>query len=139
LALALTMQGKKEEGDVILKHISQDFPDYFFGQMSLARISIHEEDYEKADAILRHWMETKKKFHFSEYNIFCKTWIDLLIAEDKLKEAFSWFEMWEQTEPDDPDFDDYKRHLDLMKKVQDIQDIPFRGKKQKKKGVQTND
>jgi tetratricopeptide (TPR) repeat protein len=133
LALALSMQGKKEEGDALLKHISQDFPDYFFGQMSLARLSIHEKDYEKADAILRHWMETKKKFHFSEYNIFCKTWIDLLIAEDKLKEAFSWFEMLEQSEPDDPDLEYYKQHLELIQKIESIRDIPSRRKKQKKK------
>ena len=133
LALALTMQGKEEEGDSILKHITQDFPNYFFGQLALARKCIHEEDYEKAQAILNHWLETKKKFHTTEFNMLCKTEIDLLMAEMKYEEASSWFDLWEQTEPDDPDLEDYKTHLDLLQKIQSIRKLPLRRKQQKKK------
>ena len=130
LAMALAIQGKKKESDSILDHIIQDFPDYFFGQMSLARKSIQAKDYEKANSILTHWMQTKKKYHVTEYNMLCKTEIDLLIAEEKIEGALSWLDMWERTEPDDPDFGFYKSRLGLLRKTRNLFK-PFRSKGQK--------
>jgi len=130
LALALLLQGKKEESESILDHLIQDFPDYFFGQMSLAQKSIQEKDYEKASAILNHWMETKKKYHVTEYSMLCKTEIDLLLAEEKIEGALSWLDMWERTKPDDPDFKFYKSHLGLLQKTRNLFN-PFRSKGQK--------
>lgn len=133
LALALFLQGKKEESESILDHLIQDFPDYFFGQMSLARKSIQEKNYEKAKTILNHWMETKKKYHVTEFSMLCKTEIDLLIADDKLEGAFSWLDMWKRVDSDDPDFEVYKSRCDLLQKTKNIFNLPFRSKGLKKK------
>ncbi len=114
LALALDMQDKDKERDAILDHITNDFPDYFFGQIALARKAIHAGDLDQARSILHYWMETKKKYHVTEFNILCKTQIDLFLAEKNIQGALSWMEMWEATEPDDPDFESYQQRLDII-------------------------
>jgi tetratricopeptide (TPR) repeat protein len=114
LALAFIMQDKKKESEAILKHVIEDFPDYFFGQMTLARKAIQAKDYKKARSIVKHWMEQKKRYHVTEFSMLCKTQIDLMIETEEYDGAISWLEMWEGTEPDDPDFEDYKERLDLM-------------------------
>ncbi|GAB4505413.1 MAG: hypothetical protein Fur0043_24080 [Anaerolineales bacterium] len=113
LALALEMQGKRDEYETILQHIINDFPNYFFGQIALARKSIHTGDLDKARAILNHWMETKKKYHVTEFNILCKTQIDLFIAEDNIEGALSWMKMWKETALDAPAFEAYQRRLEM--------------------------
>lgn len=114
LALALDVQKKDEEKDAILKRITNDFPDYFIGQMAQARKAIQSGDLDKARSILNHWMETKKKYHVTEFNILCKTQIDLSLAEENSEGALSWMKMWEATEPDDPDFEPYQQHLEIL-------------------------
>lgn len=115
LALALELQGKKKERDVIIQHLYKDFPDYFFGQMALARQSINSGDLEKARAIIDHWMSTKKKYHVTEFNMLCMTQIDLFLEEEDFEGALSWMEMWEKTEPDDPRFETYQERLAMLK------------------------
>jgi predicted Zn-dependent protease len=115
LALALELQRKKEERNAIIEHLYKDFPDYFFGQMALARQSIDSGDLEKARAIIDHWMSTKKKYHVTEFNMLCMTQIDLFLEEENFEGALSWMEMWEATEPDDPQFETYQEHLAMLK------------------------
>jgi tetratricopeptide (TPR) repeat protein len=126
LAFALNMQGKDEESKFIRDHLINDFPNYFFGQMAFARICIQEKNYEKASSIVKHWMETKKKFHITEFNMFCKTQIDLMLAEKKVEGARTWLEMWTQTDPDDPDFEMYKLRVDPDKTMKRIANSLFR-------------
>lgn len=114
LALALSMQDKDEEAEAIIQHVINDFPDYFFGQMTLARKSIHAGDLNKARSILNHWMGAKKKYHITEFSMLCKTQIDLFLAEENIAGARSWMEMWESAEPEgDPDYERYRTHLEL--------------------------
>lgn len=114
LALALFMQDKDEEAKAILQHVMNDFPDYFFGQMALARKSIQAGEVDQAHSILNHWMEAKKKYHITEFSMLCKTQIDLFLAEENIAGARSWMEMWESIEPeDDPDYEQYRTRLEL--------------------------
>lgn len=133
LALALGQQDKTEEADALLKHITEDFPDYFFGQMALARISIQGKEYDKARSILNHWMEKKKCFHVTEFNMLCKTQIDLMLAEDQIDGALSWMEMWERTEPeDDTDFEKYRAHLEIAQLLSKLKKRQTKSRKPKK-------
>ncbi len=120
LAMALTMQEKREEAEAIIGHIIEAFPDYFFGQMTAARKAIVAKDYEKARSILNHWMETKDLFHVTEFNTLCKTQIDLLLAEKNTDGALSWMEMWEQTEPEDNEFEEYRQRLDILRALTEL-------------------
>lgn len=114
LALALFMQDKDEEAEAITQHVINDFPDYFFGQMTLARKSIQAGEVDKARSILNHWMGAKKKYHITEFSMLCKAQIDLFLAEKNIEGARSWLKMWESTEPeDDLDYEEYRTHLEL--------------------------
>ncbi len=133
LALALSMQEKREEAEALINHIIEAFPDYFFGQMAAARKAVAAKDYEKARSILNHWMETKDIFHVTEFNMLCKTQIDLLLAEKDTDGALSWMEMWEQTEPeDDPDFEMYRRRLDMAQMLLKLKNPLTKTRKSKK-------
>ncbi len=135
LALSLDKQGKEEESEAVLKHVMEDFPYYFFGQITLARKSIQVGEYDKARSILNHWLEEKKRFHVTEFSILCKTQIDLMLAEDKIDSALSWMEMWKSIEPeDDPEFEDYQEHLDLVKMIANISKIRTRRSRKPRKG-----
>ena len=117
LALALMMQRKNEEAEALLKHITEDFPDYFFGQIALARKSILAGDLEKARAIINHWMETKKQFHTTEFSALCKAQIDLSIEDGQYDSVDSWLEMWERVYPEDPEFKNYRRQIKVRKNL----------------------
>ncbi|MFH2103921.1 MAG: tetratricopeptide repeat protein [Chloroflexota bacterium] len=132
LALALSLQDKKKESEAILKHITEDFPDYFFGQISLARKALWKKDYKKARSIVDQWLEKKKRYHVTEFNALCKVQIDLLIQEDHYDAAISWFELWEGAEPDDVDFEDYKERIDLLKLLSRFKNRQRKNRKQKK-------
>ncbi len=133
LALALSMQDKKKESEAILKHITEDFPDYFFGQISLARKALWKKDYKKARVIVDQWLEKKKRYHVTEFNALCKVQIDLLIQEEHYDAAISWFELWEGIEPEDADFEDYKERIDLLKLISKFKSRQPKSRKPKKK------
>jgi tetratricopeptide (TPR) repeat protein len=116
LAAALEMQGKDEEREIIIEHVFQDFPNYFFGQMLLVKELILKGDLEQARSILDHWVKTKKKYHVTEFNILCKNQIDLFVQEENLNGALSWLDMWKATEPEDPEFETYQKRLAALEK-----------------------
>jgi len=117
LALALMQQDKNKEAEALVKHITEDFPEYFFGQITLARMSIRDGNLEKARAIINHWMETKKKFHTTEFSALCKAQIDLSIEERQYDSADSWLEMWERVYPEDSEFKNYRRQIKVRKNL----------------------
>ncbi len=101
LAFALMLQGKDNEALEIVHRVAEEFPDYFFAQITLAREAIQRGDLNKAREILDHWMITKEVFHFSEFSMFCQAQIDLVLAEGNSEAAESWLQMWEQVYSDD--------------------------------------
>lgn len=121
LALALFMQDKKNESEAIRKTIVEEFPDYFLGQISQARKFLEEGELEQARSIIDRWMETKKKYHVTEFSAMCKAQIHLSIQDGKLDGAVSWLEMWERAYPDDPEFEHYKQLFNLRKGLSKLQ------------------
>jgi len=132
LAGALFMQKKEEEADAIIQHITEDFPDYFFGQMTLARKAINAGDYNRARSLVDHWMETKKQYHVTEFCMLCKTQIDLMVHEELIDGALSWLEMWAGTDPENPDLEKYKENLDLLKMVSKFKSRQRKSRKPRK-------
>jgi tetratricopeptide (TPR) repeat protein len=117
LALALLFQDKNEEAKALLEHITNDFPDYFLGQMALARELMQQGNTEKARAIIDHWMDTKKKYHTTEFSALCKAQIDLMLAEGLHEGIDAWLGMWEKAYPEDPDIDHFKELVRIRKRI----------------------
>jgi tetratricopeptide (TPR) repeat protein len=112
LAVALSMQGKREEADAIADEIPDRFPDYFFGQVIAVRKAIQADDLEKAKTILDKMMK-KQELHVTEFGALCGCQIDFMIADDKPEGAISWFDMWKQGYPDDPALKNYEERMSI--------------------------
>jgi tetratricopeptide (TPR) repeat protein len=120
LALALAMQDKHDASEAIRKHLVEDFPNYFLGQISQALKLLQDGDVEKARAIVNHWMETKKKFHTTEFSALCKAQINLMLEDGKPEGADSWLKMWERVYPDDPELEHYEQFIKIRNGVSRI-------------------
>lgn len=89
LAAAYMVQGRKEEATDLVKRIAADFPDYLFGQISLAKIHLYEHDIETAEALLKPILR-RERFHFSELAAFADAYIELLMAQKNKDGARAW-------------------------------------------------
>lgn len=130
LAGALYMQDRKEEAEVLISRIANEFPDYFFGQLTAARKAINAGELERAKIYIDK-MASKKKIHVTEFSALCAVQISFLIKDDKLEGALSWYEMWEQGYPEDPKLDDYAEQMDMLKVMEKMK--PLLGDKKRKK------
>jgi tetratricopeptide (TPR) repeat protein len=121
LALALARQGKKAESNALAERVTNDFPDYFFGQSIAARQAIQEKNFEKAREIISRMMKNRE-LHVSEFGALCACQIDLMLADDKFEGAVTWFEMWKQGYPDDPGLKEYENIMSMFKALQTLKD-----------------
>ncbi len=102
LAGAYEMQGRTEDSQTLLHQISEQYPDYLFARLAVAKLHLRQGDLETAEAIIKPFL-TRKRFHFSEFNDFSNTYIELLIAQKNKPAAEGWLKMWESVDPDSPD------------------------------------
>jgi hypothetical protein len=132
LALALGMQGKREESDAIADDIPVRFPDYFFGQVIVVRRAIQADQMEKARSMLDRMMQ-KTELHVTEFSALCACQIDFQIQDDKPEGALSWFEIWKQGYPDDPNLEKYEKIMGMISAFTKLkQGFPKRERKAKK-------
>jgi len=114
LAVALDMQGRKEEASAMADQIINQYPDYFFGQISAARKAMYAGDPKKAREILNKLM-TRKQYHVTEFSALCSVFVDLSIEDDQPEAALSWFEIWDGAYPDDPRLKEYQERITMLR------------------------
>lgn len=119
LAVALDMQGRKEEAGEMVDQIIEQYPDYFFGQISAARKALYANDLKKSRELLNKLM-TRKKYHITEFSALCSALVDLSIEDDQPEAALSWFEMWEGAFPEDPRLEKYQEQLKMLRAFNSI-------------------
>ena len=100
LAVALEMQGQKEEAHAMLKELHARFPDYFFGICGIARLEIAAGNTKRACQMLDPLLQ-RQKLHITEFNTLCNAQIELCLEEKNEDAARMWLEMWEQVDEDD--------------------------------------
>ncbi|MEO5887284.1 MAG: tetratricopeptide repeat protein [Anaerolineales bacterium] len=133
LAVALEMQGRKKEASALADQIIEQYPDYFFGQISAARKTIYSGDLKKAREILNKLM-TRKQYHVTEFSALCSVFVDLSIEDDQPDVALSWFEMWEGAYPEDPRLEEYQERITMLRLFNSIsKDIGSYKRKRKQK------
>jgi len=135
LALALGMQGKQAESDALADAIPVRFPDYFFGQIIVARRALQAKQLEQARRVLDKLLQ-KKQLHVTEFSALCACQIDFFIQDDKPEGALSWFEMWKQGYPDDPNLEKYEEIMGMISVLKKLkQGFPKRERRTKKINV----
>jgi tetratricopeptide (TPR) repeat protein len=132
LAGALYMQDREEEAEELISRIANEFPDYFFGQLTAARKAINAGKLERAKTYIDK-MASKKKLHVTEFGALCAVHISFLIKDDKPEGALSWYEMWVQGYPEDPKLEDYAEQIEMIKMMKKLKPLVGDKKKHEKK------
>jgi len=107
LAVSLQMQGQYEEVKKITARIENDFPNYFFGQLTSARKEIWAGHFKKAQTILDKIMK-RDTLHITEFSALCSCQVDLERMNQNPEGAEYWLEIWEEVYPQDPLLKKYK-------------------------------
>jgi tetratricopeptide (TPR) repeat protein len=116
LGAALELQGRKDESYALLRDVYARFPDYFFGQTSMAMLHIHQGEMDQARRILE-GLGARPRLHILEFDALCVTYIDLFLAENNKPAARSWLEMWEKVDPDHPKLSLYRMKLGTVSRT----------------------
>jgi tetratricopeptide (TPR) repeat protein len=115
LAMTYMMRGEQARGEAMVRAIHQAHPDYFFGRIGMAQLSLKEGDLVQAKALLRPLL-THRRLHFSEFAALCQIQMELLLAEGNEESARSWLALWESGDPNNPRQESWRRRLGKPKK-----------------------
>lgn len=110
LAGVYQIQGRMEEVYQLMLEISENFPNYAFSRISLARLKIDEGKISEGEELLKPLM-TRKRFHVSEFSSFCNAQLELCMAKKEKDKANAWLQTWEQLDPDNSQLMGWKIRL----------------------------
>jgi tetratricopeptide (TPR) repeat protein len=119
LALCYEYQGRREEGQALLREVIEKFPDYILSKVGIARGHIIKGELDEAQAILKPIMQ-RKRFHYDEFSAFSNAYIELLVAQRQRSGARAWLKMWENIDPERADVLRWKDKLEtgLMRQLE---------------------
>jgi len=99
LALAYQLQGRINDSIKLLESILEQHPDYLFGRIGLALVSISKGDLENAHELLDPLLSIKR-MSLNEFDAFCDGFINLHLAEKRTDIAKAWYGMWNTINPE---------------------------------------
>jgi tetratricopeptide (TPR) repeat protein len=99
-AVAIGLQGRRDEALAIVRQIHRDCPDYVFARTHLADECIANGNVAEAKTLLAP-VTKQQRLHVSEYAAWCSANINLALAEGNRDAARSLLKSWEQVDPDD--------------------------------------
>jgi hypothetical protein len=99
-AVAIGLQGRRDEALAIVRRIHGDRPDYVFARTHLADECIANCNVAEAKSLLAP-VAKQQRLHVSEYAAWCSANINLALAEGSRDAARSLLKAWEQIDPDD--------------------------------------
>ena len=107
LAQALELQGLEEDSLLISEAILILFPDYLFARVALARVAMHEGNFDDALELLTP-LFSRREFHISEYNVLCSALVEFSILKHQYDAARIWLDVWAGPDPKNPKLDYYR-------------------------------
>lgn len=113
LAMAVEMQGRRDQAEMLLRENHARHPDYLFSRVTLARLAVNEGQLDRARTLLEPVLH-QKRFHISEFAAFAGAQIDLLLAENEVEGARQWFDLWSSIDPDHPQLDYYRTRFNPL-------------------------
>lgn len=101
LAVVYSLRGQEDEAMAITQRLHQQFPEYLFARVSLARNHLLDGQVEEAKALLEP-LRTRKRFHVSEFAAYSQAQIELCLAQGQQDGARTWLKLWKDVDPDNP-------------------------------------
>ncbi len=114
LAMALQLQNRMDEADVLIDELIEKYPDYFFGKINKANRYIRLKKYDEALDILVE-LQRNKRFHRTEFSALAKTLILVYVEKQDLASANRWLDVLRQYEPDDPNLESLEQDVSRQK------------------------
>ncbi len=114
LAVALQIQKRTAEADLLVDEITKKYPDYFFSLLAAVNQFIVRKQYDKALEISVK-LQRRKRLHFTEFIALAKSMIYLYTGRMEHASAQYWLNMLERYDPEDPELPSLKR---LMSRAQ---------------------
>lgn len=125
LGMIYQAQGRTQEANDLLDQIVRDYPDYFFGQLSVAKQCIVQGKFDQAQDILKTLTE-RRRLHFSEFDGLCAAHIQLSLAEESIEGAETWLRMWSDVDDQNPKLAYWRQQIDQQKRLSGAKGIGSR-------------
>lgn len=101
LAAAYRIQGREQESKALIRDIHQRHPDYVFAHISVALQQVHQDNLDKAEALLKPLL-SRREFHIQEFSFFCNAQAELWLKRGNFDSVRIWVDMWENADPQNP-------------------------------------
>jgi tetratricopeptide (TPR) repeat protein len=122
LAVAYSMSGRLAEAEEMVRQIHQQYPDYSFARLSMARMHIRNDEIDLAKEVLKPLL-SQKKFHTSEFTQLCDVESELWIADGKPDAARAWLDLWADVDPDNPQLASRRMQLEGTGLLQNLEKL----------------
>ena len=99
LAVAYERQGRKDEALALIRRIHEDYPDYFFGNITMANVATSKGAFDEALNLLRP-LTDRRTLHISEFENLCISYIQLGLAKKDRALVEGWLKTWETVDAD---------------------------------------
>jgi tetratricopeptide (TPR) repeat protein len=104
LAAAYIAQGRNEKAKQLEIQIHQRWPEYFFGQIAMARMATSAGNYDRAKEILQP-LPLRPVLHITEFRAVAIAFVELALAQKEPNACRAWLNLWRQIDPEDPNLE----------------------------------
>jgi tetratricopeptide (TPR) repeat protein len=116
LAVALQMQDRMDEANVLVDEVINKHPTYFFGRIAAAGRALNEKDYDQAQTILIE-LQRRERLQTSEFFALVKISVHFNVAKGAIEPAQRWLDMLKDYAPDHHDIPKLTRLIAGLKGV----------------------
>lgn len=101
LAMALQVQDRMDEANRLIDEVIDQHPDYFFGQIALAKRALQRKEYDQALETLMP-LQRRKLLHATEFVALAQAMVYTFIGRREFPSAERWLGMLQNYDPDNP-------------------------------------
>jgi tetratricopeptide (TPR) repeat protein len=112
LVAAYRLQGREAEAEALIREIHARHPDYLFGRVNMAYLTIQAKQLDEAQALLAP-LVGRQRYHVSEFAALCQVEIELMLARKEYQAAQTWFDLWAGADPDHPALERWRARIAL--------------------------
>ncbi len=112
LAVAYERQGRKDEALALVRRTHEEYPDYFFGNITMANVATSEGAFDEAMNLLRP-LTDRRTLHISEFENLCISYIQLGLAKKDRALVEGWLDTWKTVDADSEAYRHWRTRVKL--------------------------
>jgi tetratricopeptide (TPR) repeat protein len=119
LCATYELQGRTKESYALARELFENYPDYLFGRINMAKLYIKDRKLDEAREILDEIMLIDK-MHLLEFGSLCQAQLEFALVKKESVVAESWLNLWENMDPDHPGIEPMRMRIqqpNLLKRL----------------------